>query len=281
MTSSFPKDYSEPVLALISLGEAAVRAAGWLDYTELGISALHIPDLLKILAQVEEFWPDDALENAPETYAPIHAWRALAQLKTEQAIPVLIDLVIWNEDQDMDWIMEEVPEVLGMIGPSCIPPLRGYLLDPGKQTWASVTLAHGLAEVGKQHPESRLSCVEALQTSLVSYLTNDETINAFLISCLADLKAVEAVDLVERAFQADVVDISVMGDFEDFQIEIGLLEERLTPPPSYRWARDPESAWKADQNALIEANRRQREQEKKEKKKQKQAKKARKGKKHR
>jgi hypothetical protein len=242
---------------------------------DLGITSEHIPELLRILDNIEAFWPAEE-SKAPEVYAPIHAWRALGQLKAEQAIPSLMRLIEWNEEENADWIMEEAPEVMGMIGPAGIPVLRDYLLNPEQREWASVTMAHCLVEIGKGHPEYRDACVEALQAGLEQYTENGETINAFLISYLVDLKAVEAAPLVERAYQADVVDLSVLGDFEDFQIEVGLLKERLTPPPRFYWARDPQAAWESETEARREEGRRQREREKKEKSKQKQARKARK-----
>jgi len=276
MTYVFPKDFSEPVLALISLGEESARGDPWPNYLDLGIGAEHIPELLRILDRIEEFWPDVDLENAPESYAPIHAWRALGQLRAEQAIPKLIELIVWNEEEFSDWMMEDIPEVMGMIGPAAIPSLREYLLKSDKLEWASVTLAHGLVEIGNRHPEQHDACVEVLQTALELYETNSETFNAFLISYLADLKAVEAAPLVEKAYHANVVDLSVLGDFEDFQIQLGLLEERQTPPPRFSWGRDPQAALESDEKTRSEEGRRQRAQEKKEKAKQKQAKKARK-----
>ncbi|KAA0266333.1 MAG: PBS lyase [Chloroflexi bacterium] len=275
MAYTFPKDFSAPVLALVSLGEKSARVSEWHNYLELGITDEHTPELIRILDDIESFWPDEDVSNAPESYAPIHAWRALGQLKAEQAIPSLVRLIVWNEDENADWLMEDIPEVLGMIGPASIPPLRDYLLKPDKFKWASVTMSHGLAEIGKQNPEYRSACVEALQAALERYAENGETINAFLIDYLAELKAVEAAPLVERAYQADAVDISVLGDFEDFQILVGLLKKRLTPPPRFYWAKDPKLAWESEKATRREEGRRQRDQEKKEKKKQKQAKKAR------
>ena len=221
MTYSFPKDFSEPILALVLLGEKSAHDTEWPDYLELGITPEHTSELIRILDEIETFWPDVNVENAPESYAPIHAWRALGQLKAVQAIPSLVRLIVWNEDENADWIMEDIPEVLGMIGPASIPSLRDYLLKPDKFEWASVTISHSLAEIGKRNPEHRTACVETLHASLEHYAENGETINAFLIDYLAELKAVEAAPLVERAYQADVVDLSVLGDFEDFQIEIG------------------------------------------------------------
>jgi hypothetical protein len=118
-----------------------------------------------------------------------------------------------------------------------------------------------------------------LLAGLEQYKQNDETINGFIISFLTDLKAVESAPLVERVFQADAVDLSIQGDYEDWQIELGLLEKRLTPPPRFTWAPDPQAEWEADKKARREEERRQREQKKKEKRKRKQAKKSRKRKK--
>jgi hypothetical protein len=43
------------------------------------------------------------------------------------------------------------------------------------------------------------------------------------------LGVVEAAPLVARAFERDMVNEFVAGDLEDFQVKVGLLEERLTP----------------------------------------------------
>jgi hypothetical protein len=61
----------------------------------------------------------------------------------------------------------------------------------------------------------------------------DPILNGFIISFLTDLKAVEAAPVMERAFAADCVDISIQGDWEDTQIELGLLQERQTPRPRF------------------------------------------------
>ncbi len=81
-------------------------------------------------------------------------------------------LIVWNEEEHGDWIMEDIPKVLGIIGPASIPPLRDYLLKPDKFEWASVTMSHSLAEIGKQYPEYRSACVETLLASLEQYAEN-------------------------------------------------------------------------------------------------------------
>lgn len=227
--------------------------------------------------EINQFWPLGDTES-PEISAPIHAWRALGQFESEAAIPALIAFIVENEELESDWIMEEIPKVMAMIGPVCIPALGEYLQQSDRKTWACVTASHSLAEVGKQNPDSRNDCIAALQVGLEQYAKNDDTINAFLISYLADLDAVEAAPLVERAYQADRVDLSVMGDFEEYQIAVGLLKKRLTPPPRYGLFDHPQLEWEADKKARQEEERRKRQQAQKEKKKRKQAKKTRRGK---
>ena len=102
--------------------------------------------------------------------------------------------------------------------------------------------------------------------------------NKALISYLAELKAAETAPFVERVYQADRVDLSIMGDFEEYEIAVGLMKERLTPPPRYRYFDDPQAQWETDKKARQEEERRKHQQAQKEKNKRKQAKKTRRGK---
>jgi len=263
--------YSPAVSQLIQMGEEKARGP-WPDYLELGISAEHIPELLHILADIEAFWPEGDTESV-EVSAPIHAWRALGQLRAQEAVNHLIELIIKNEELNVDWVMEEIPEVLGMIGPVSIPAIQDYLLNSEKKEWASVTLGHCLTEIGKRNPQSRSACIAALEAGLENYSQNKHSVNGFLISYLGDLKAVEAAPLVERAYQANAVDLSIMGGFEDYQIKVGLLKGRRTPPPRFDFLLDPLDKLEAEKKANRAEKRRERQQAKKEKKKRKQAKK--------
>jgi len=48
---------------------------------------------------------------------------------------------------------------------------------------------------------------------------------------LVELKAVESKLTIERAFAADSVDSTVMGDWEDVQVDLGLIPARRSPRP--------------------------------------------------
>ena len=236
MTYIFPKDFSEPVLALCELGEAPARQREWIDYPKtLGLTNEHIPELIRIVEDIEIFMPEyeDIGDDVPEVFSSIHAWRALGQLRAEEAIPTFIDLAIRNQELDIDWIFGGIPKALGMIGPVAIPHLEAYLCGENREEWATATISDSLAQIGKVHPESRLDCIKALERGLERYQTNLPYVNASLIYDLASLKATESDSLVKQVFDADKVDLSLNGDYENYQLDVGLIEERRTPERNY------------------------------------------------
>jgi hypothetical protein len=228
--------YSEEVSRLLNIGDPREAAGstnflgepGWLNYLEqFGLNTGQVPELVR-MARDEDL--NQAMSDTTEVWAPIHAWRALGQLKAVEAVEPLVGLLHRIDDEDDDWAGEDIPKVLGMIGPAAIQPVAVYLADPKNPLWARVAAAASLEKIGNAHPQSRMECINALTAVLEKYADNDEILNGELVTALADLDAVEAAPIVEQAFKADRVDESIMGDWEDFQVEVGLLEERVTDP---------------------------------------------------
>jgi hypothetical protein len=264
-------EYAEPVSKLLTMGDCRGQPE-WPDYLALGLGPEQIPDLIHMVEDEELHWADS---ESLEVWAPLHAWRALGQLSAEAAVEPLLGLLWRIEELEDDWVGEEIPVVLGMIGPAAVPKLAEFLADPLQGLWARVAAAHALAEVGQRHPDARDDCVAVLSGALDGFADHDPSLNALLINYLVDLKAVEAAPQMEKAFAADSVDISVLGDWEDAQIALGLLEERLTPAPEYFWWPEPgppaqttaEAAWKQER----EVERRRKSKRKAKRKQQKKA----------
>ena len=226
--------YTEPVSKLIELGRP--EGEDWLDYSTLGITREDIPELIKLvedhdlrMLEPPAGLPKDA--ELPEWFAQIHAWRALGQLKVEEAIPVLLGILHLIDDESDDWIGEDAEGVFALMGPVAIRPLADYLADDTNGVYARVAAATSLRGIGETHPETRDQCVSGIASVLEKYEENDEGLNGFLIYELVKLKAVEHTGLIERAFASDHVDKFIMGDFEDIQVELGLIDERTTPRP--------------------------------------------------
>jgi hypothetical protein len=218
-------NYSSPVSELLTFGDCR-DFRGWPNYLDLGLTSEHVPELIEMATDKELNWADP---ESLEIWAPVHAWRALGQLRAVSAIEPLLDL--FHELDDIDWAYDELPRVYGMIGPEAIPALARYLDDASHGLWPRVTAAFSLERIAAGDLSARDECVTLLSRQLERFAENDPLLNGFLITYLLDLRAVEAAPLMERAFAADRVDISIQGDWEDVQVELGLKAARKTPRP--------------------------------------------------
>ena len=220
-------DYGPPVDQLLTLGDLRGEPE-WRDYLQYDLGAEHVADLIRMATDDELNWADS---ESAEVWAPVHAWRALGQLHAEDAIEPLLSL--FDGLDDSDWFREDMPEVFRLIGPAAVPALAAYLADPTRDEWPRVTAARCLTKIGEDHPDARAACAAALAAQLASFSSNDDYLNANLVLGLTELRAEEALPLIERAFAADAVDPTLMGDWEDVQIEFGVKTERDTPRPNY------------------------------------------------
>jgi hypothetical protein len=216
--------YMPPVSHLLLSGETNLRTSEeWPDYVaELGLTQEDIPELIR-LATDKELHFDTDLDD-PASWAAVHAWHALGQLHAEAAIEPLLATLEW----DSDWAAEDVPKVYGMIGPAAIPALAEYIAGEHDDEYAITHAAMGLLHIAERFPKAREQAIAPIISRLERYEENTPTQNAFLISDLEDLKAVEAASLMKQALDAKAVDESVVGDWDDVQYALGLRDE---PPP--------------------------------------------------
>jgi hypothetical protein len=216
------ESYRPPVDQLLTLARPK-RHGTDVDYTNLGIGGEHVPELIRMAT-------DEALNSAPSkstlVWAPVHAWWALAQLRAHEAVVPLLSLLQRIDDDHDDWVGEDLPHVLAAIGPTVVEPVTAYLADPSHGEWARVAAAITLGRVGQAHPEARTECVTRLTAQLERFTEQSNILNAYLVSPLLDLRAVEAAPVIEKAFAAGRVDEMAQGDWEDVQIELGLKTQR-------------------------------------------------------
>lgn len=222
METTATHTYAPPVDQLLKLGDCRRRDRP--PYSVMGFGPEHVPELIRMSTDPALTW---AASDSDEVWAPIHAWRVLGMLRAEEAIEPLLGCL--EEDEDSDWALGELPRVFGQIGPPAVAPLLRYLEDRSHGTWARVGAASGLEKIGSGWPEVRDEVVAALARVLEDPAQEDEDVNGSIVSDLIDLKAVEAAPAMERAFAEGRVDPSVAGDWEDVQVEMGLLPARVTP----------------------------------------------------
>jgi len=203
---------------------------GEVDYVAaLALTAADVPELLTIARQwAEPFdWPED--EDDVSGYAPIHAWRGLAQLRAAEAVGPLLEMMGPLDELGDDWYLEEFPHVFAWIGLASMAPLRDYLLEDRPGTYPRVVASSGLRELAMRHAQVRDDVVKVLCEALSKYEQSDETFNGLLVADLLELKAVEAAELIERAHAADRVDLMVCGCWETVRKELGVEGLGLVP----------------------------------------------------
>jgi PBS lyase HEAT-like repeat len=214
-------NYPPPLDRLLTHGDPGFQQrAEWPDYVAMfNLGAQHIPDLIRMATDADL---NEADTDSSEVWAPLHAWRALGQLRAEAAVePLLTLLTTGDEDRLDDSILEELPDVYGMIGPAAIPALSALLADDSQGIYGRMSALTGLGKIAEQYPGVREAALAPIVHQLEAYATNDEDLNGFLISELMRLKAAETLPLMEQAFKAGQVD-PTLATWDDVQIEFGL-----------------------------------------------------------
>lgn len=202
----------------------------WPDYTKYGFTEADIPLLI---VQVGDKTFNQLPSDNKAVWVPLHAWRILGQLQSSDAIQVLIETFDdWEED---DWALSELPTVMGMMGSSAIAPLAQYIKEANHAEYARVIAFDGLKEIALTHPDSRAEILGIYREYMSSPDTNAVSLNGLLIASLLDLQAVELIDDIRGMFEQGSVDWSIAGDLEEVEIELGLRTERSIPRPNFAW----------------------------------------------
>lgn len=212
--------YEFPVSQLLSYGNCLELNLidEWPNYLALGFTESDIPELIRMATDWDLYEKEDP--NSVASWAPVHAWRTLGQLKAEEAIVPLLDLFKLTKDE---WVPEELPVVYSLIGPACIPALQGFLTSQ-EIGWQRIFAVRALEKVAESHPSQRSACIAAINEALQDFQNNEWDFNGMLIASLLHLKATDAAPLIQKAYEADTVDERICGSWEDVAIEMGVLE---------------------------------------------------------
>ena len=220
-------DYQPPVAELLSYGDCR-NYKEWPNYVqELNLEEKHIPELIKMVTD-EELNHGDS--DSQEIWSPVHAWRALGQLKASDALEPLLALL---NNRDDDWISTDFPTLGSLIGLEAIPYLKEFLADSSNHFYARSDAAESLKAISNQYPETRESNIAAIARELERFRDNNPIFNGFLISTLVDLQAVETINLMEKAFKANLVDTFINGGWSDVQVQLGLITRDEIPSPRF------------------------------------------------
>jgi hypothetical protein len=216
-------NYREPLNKFLELGRPdTYNVKDWADYvSEYNLTDEHLPDLLKML-DVYTQPIDDFDEHDPASWTAIHVWRALGQLKNEQAIQPLIDAMMRDTWEDWGW--EDIPQAIAFIGEPAIEPVKQELAKRATDYDLHPTsLVSTLQHIGDRDESLHERITDILIEQMEKAKANAPTLNGFIVSTFLDWKQEKALPVMEKAFAADSVDTSIAGDWEEVQVEFGLL----------------------------------------------------------
>lgn len=133
-------------------------------------------------------------------------------------------------DEDEDFSLEEIPTAVGLIGPAALDGLAAFLAEQRREEFARIGAARAVQEIGTNHPDARPLAVGVLTAALERHADNPPGLNGTLVGHLMDLKAVEAVPAIRRAYAADRVDGTVCGNWQHVREALGLSPQPDDPP---------------------------------------------------
>lgn len=217
------KEYTGAVEKLLEIGtvKSSDKPDKWLNYPkEYGLTEADIPELIRLATDKDLFFEETEEEYPEEAmWGAIHALRALGQLKATEAVEPLLEVFKWDDD----YTSGDLPFVFGLIGPAAIPALTGFIgikQDP----FDAGSAVEALAKIATNSPESRDEVIKVLTAQLAHLGENDPILNAFIVSSLTDLKAEEALPLIEEAYDKESVDDSVIT-LHSIRYEFGKIDK--------------------------------------------------------
>jgi hypothetical protein len=230
--------YSAPVARLVHLEDEAAQSLPDGDYRALGLGEAHVDELRAFAREYAPLRLDNSHQDSPEYHAAAHAWLALMQIDVEAAVETMLELL--PQLRDDEWLHSDFLEAAQRVGPALLPRLRAFLeAEANAPAFEAVVTVQAM--IAERHPEVRDEVVAALVPMLEQAESNDQWLNAVIIEGLVRLRAIEAVDVIERAYAADAVDMMFVGDWNDVQVDLGLKEppppksnvqsSRVAPPP--------------------------------------------------
>ena len=220
--------YLPPVDQLLTLGAPKIEV--WDDYRRLGIGPEHVPELLRMMLDMDLHLGDGETDVV---WAPMHAWRAVAQWKAPQGAEVYLQMLAQlsaAKDYYGDWEYDDANAFFLEMGPESITPLADFLDERRHDEHARWIIAEVLAALALRYPETRGQVVAILARQLERPESQPVT-NGGVVAALLDMQATEAVGLLEAAFRDGKVDESICGDWAHVGYELGVLPK---PPERAR-----------------------------------------------
>ncbi len=210
--------YESPVSRLLWIGQPERR---WRSYRGMGLTEADVPELFRLLRdRSAEEW------NPPESWAPVHAWRAIAEFQIPELIPEILNLIDEGDGLEIDDVLlEDMFEIATRVGPAGMPFFKAHAKDTSKDALNRRTACTGAAAIARRHPETRAAVIALLESILKKAEDNFVLLNTGAMTELVNLGSRESIDLIRRVMNARLADEGFRGPIERIEFDLGFRDQ--------------------------------------------------------
>lgn len=156
----------------------------------------------------------------------LHAMFMLRELKAEETLETVLDLLRQKEKFLNYWVGDLMTEYMWMIiyeiGKNQLDALRDFILEEGNFTYARIPISEAVCSIGQNFPERRNEVIEWYYTVFNLFIEQkdnekliDTTLIELMVGDVLDLKATELEETIVKLYEAEIVEEGVAGILDD------------------------------------------------------------------
>ena len=187
-----------------------------------------IEDLKKVVIDsIIRFKHFKKTEWTPSTHSfPLHALFMLRELKAEESLDVVLEVLRQNEKFLDYWFSDALTENIWTIIYECginnLDSLRDFILEEGNDTYARAAISQAVSQIAVNFPERRSEIIEwyfNVFSYFIEQKDNEMLIDTSLIGLMVcdvlDIKAVELEETFVKLYLCEIIDIEIVGELEE------------------------------------------------------------------
>jgi hypothetical protein len=156
------------------------------------------------------------------TNASIVAVRSLIELKAEEAIPLFVDLLFETWRFPRLTVAVEAQYFFAPLGKIAIEPLcEAFELSGPEEDEGRRDVVATLGLIGTKHPALQAEIANRIATWLMRHDLQNMYSNSEIVCVLLYFKANHMADTIRSAMDAECIDTSVCGDWDEIRSELG------------------------------------------------------------
>jgi hypothetical protein len=179
-----------------------------------------IEDLEKVLVDSIERYNyfknlDDKEEYSEETFTfPIHALFLLGELRSENSLPLVLEVFSQSEDFLEFWfgshITESLPEIVMHLAKNQLDSLKDFIKQPCKYKWVRTAISSTVSQIVFHEPNRKMEIVEWYENVFNFFLNTkideniiDSEVISLMITDIVEIRLKELAPLVKKLFEKE------------------------------------------------------------------------------